>query len=133
MNDFFGYLKNVWLDMLEPPWRRPQSPAERRIHWVLWLAGWAWSLSGLVIGASIAPMFVQNWAFTNPSYRDALAIALAVAAGFLLQLLGWWLSTLVFAYLGFMTSFVQLATAAWLLAVAGYGVYHYFTLVSGSQ
>lgn len=88
MKGFMDDLRDAWLYMFEPPWRSASNDREKRIgHWVLWLWIWSTPLSGLVLGALVAPSLVQIVGLANTPYTDWLVIAIAVLAGFLVQLL----------------------------------------------
>jgi hypothetical protein len=88
-------MKLTWSYMFEPPWRHNGLNDERRIHWLIWTLSWVWTLSGLVLGALVAPSLVQ-WVrlhytqYQEPlvKFQDWLVIGVAVLAGFVLQLVG---------------------------------------------
>src|SRR5579871_5215335 len=88
IHDFLHSLKMRWLYMLEAPWHHSDSDATRRYHWEAWLAGWAWVLAGLLLGALIAPSLIEYVGLSESPYQQVLVISLTVLAGFLIQLLG---------------------------------------------
>jgi hypothetical protein len=88
----------AWLHMFEPPWAGSESGLGRRIHWVVWLLGWAWVIAGLVIGALVAPSFAQLLdlahiaqliGVAHTDYQAAFDIGFTVLVGFIVQLIGW--------------------------------------------
>jgi hypothetical protein len=143
MSSFVEDLKHVWLEMLEPPWRRPgrESPLNGRF----WVVGWTWAIAGLILGAFIAPSVLRRAGLANSNYADALNLAVAVLTGFLVQFLGWlfgfgvlgsladylegvpdWVTNVL--YLPFVGVFVLLP-----LAGVGYALYRYLTWVGPGQ
>jgi hypothetical protein len=52
MDSFMDALKEAWCDMLEPPWRHSGSHSIRKAHQSAWMLGWAWSISGMILGIS---------------------------------------------------------------------------------
>lgn len=78
-----------------------EAEKERRLHRFVWPIGWAWAISGLVLGALVAPSGVQPLMqrFDIPSQfvvmgfsisvPVSLEIGVAVVAGLIVQLLGW--------------------------------------------
>ena len=133
---FTNAIKSFWLDMLVPPWRH-SGPDDRFDHWASWLIGWAWALSGLVLGALIAPLLVRFAGLSNASYQDALVIGIAVFAGFVVQLFGWCLWLFFFLCIQNMPEYLRVwGTPVVLvlpLAASGYGVYRYLTWVGAGQ
>lgn len=75
--------------MLELPWQRPGTKLKKSDHWWSWVTGWLWAISGLFLGAVVAPSLIQYFGLWNTRFRDAADIGVAVIAGFLVQLLGW--------------------------------------------
>lgn len=152
-------LKYVWLDMAELPWRVSQEDKEMRLHspWIRWTMGWTWALAGLVGGALVAPSLTLRLGLAGTSYEDWLVIAMAVLAGFLVQLIGWGLfllSVSLTAPLAIyianrlgdsgnlwtivravrITDWFTLPVIALMpLAGVGYGLYYYFTWVGAGQ
>lgn len=147
MKHLWNGLRLVWLNMLEPPWRHSEQADSQTIYWLRWLVGWSWTLAGLVLGALAAPSLIQVVGLADTSYSDWLVIAVAVAAGVLVQTLGWvllllfgtatpeadyWdntrplLQTLLFL-------FVILVLILWPLAGVGYGIYRYLTWIGAGQ
>jgi hypothetical protein len=125
--------------MLEPPWL--DSTGEIRNHWAIWLIGWAWSVSGIVLGALVAPTLAQQLGLTNSGYQDMFVMAIAVIAGFLVQFLGWCMMGLLAAVLDnavkrypqWLDDSIGWVFALVPLAGVGYGIYRYVTWVGAGQ
>lgn len=87
---FGSLLKLVWLYMLELPWRHTARNSDnddsRPLHWAFWVEGWAWTIAGMFLGALVAPSVLQFAGFSDLPFQDWLVIAVALAAGFLVQL-----------------------------------------------
>lgn len=156
-------LKQLWLYMLVPPWRRTESVETRINHWAGWLAGWAWVLAGLILGALVASPLLQFTGLANTSYDDWLIIGIAIFVGFVLQVVGWFVALFAFAILrsiffllfmlmslfvavfksqilsgisrpSFIVSLLATIGAALLpLVGVGYGIYRYLTWVGAGQ
>ncbi len=144
MGEFMDSVRDAWFSMLEPPWRHTGTDKKsvRLGHWFLWLIGWAWALAGLVLGALVAPSLVQLAGLSDTLYLDWLIIAIAVLAGFLVQLLGWCLliawvpisGLLVVGAIGRIMAVILLVIACLLpFAGVGYALYRYFALVGADQ
>jgi len=97
MGDYLGGVKVMWVWTLQPPWRHSGRSDERVSHWFIWLLAWAWSLAGLVVGATVAPSLVQVTGLAENPNLGALMVGVVVLAGFLAQVLGWCLLALIFA------------------------------------
>jgi hypothetical protein len=143
MSTFVADLKNAWLEMLEPPWRRPGR--DNPLTWRFWVAGWTWAIAGLVLGAFIAPTVLQHAGLASTDYQDALNLSVALLTGFLVQFLGWvfafgvlapladyleglpdWVSVVL--YFPFVAAFALVP-----LAGVGYALYRYLTWVGAGQ
>ena len=147
MDVFRRNLKEAWLWMLEPPWRHSGPAPWRRTHWLFWLVGTAWSLAGLVLGAVASPSLVRFAGLSVIPDQDALAIGVAVLAGFLLQSLVWFVlvsALLVVVLISDRCSLpYAVALAAGLLVCCtlavlpfvgvGYALYRYVTWVGSGQ
>lgn len=128
-------LKRAWLWMLEPPWRHSGGKSESWNHWQIWLVGWLWAFSGVVLGATVAPSLVQLAGLSNAPYQNAMVITIAVLAGFVVQFLGWFVAIVLkavddplFYYSSPMPSHLTLVRL-WPLGAVCYGIYRYFTIV----
>jgi hypothetical protein len=143
MSTFVADLKHAWLDMLEPPWRRPGR--DNPLTWRFWFVGWIWAVAGLILGAFIAPTVLQRAGLADSDYQDAFNLAVAVLTGFLVQFLGWifafgvlapladhlegmpdWVSDVL--YFPFVAVFALLPVAG-----VGYALYRYLTWVGVGQ
>lgn len=136
---FWDVLRLVWWFMLELPWRHSGPDNVKDVHWILWTIGWAWTIAGLALGALVAPLLTQTVGLTDSPYTDWLTIAVAVFAGFLVQLVGWAL------YISLYSRFIYdhlprkvltgLAMAEWFVPFAGvgYGIYRYLIWVGSDQ
>jgi hypothetical protein len=145
MGEFVDYLKVAWSDMLEPPWQ--DSTLCRSEHWRSWLLGWAWAVSGVLLGALIAPALTQQLGLENTSYQDTFVIAVAFIAGFLVQFLGWCLVG-IYTIMGkhqpdgshwwhilILLMYIAAYPVALFMPLAsvGYGIYRYLTWVGAGQ
>jgi hypothetical protein len=143
MSTFVADLKHAWLEMLEPPWRRPGR--DNPLTWRFWVVGWTWAIAGLILGAFIAPTVLQRAGLASSDYQDVFNLAVAVLTGFLVQFLGWvfafgvlapladyleglpdWVSDVL--YFPFVAVFALLP-----LVGVGYGIYRYLTWVGAGQ
>jgi hypothetical protein len=98
MSDFVLALRQFWRWLFEVPWNDP-TETDTSYHWTFWLVGWTWTIVGLVGGAVVAPSLIEMVGLSDSSYRDELVVGVAVFAGFLVQLLGWFAVALVTASL----------------------------------
>jgi hypothetical protein len=98
-SDIVHALQHGWLPSFVVPWQRVEltrySPPKWRslvvaMSWLVWVVGCMWMIAGLVMGALVAPSFIQFLGLRHPPYRDAGAIALTVLAGLLTHFLLWW-------------------------------------------
>ena len=148
MSDVLDDLTHYWLWMLEPPWRHSGPNSARRLHWSLWLSGWVWALAGIFGGALVAPTLVQLAGLADTPYQDAFVIAVAVVAGFLVQILGGCIHLLARMLGGFVPpmavpiadlplvfGLLLLPFGCALLPLAGvvYSVYRYLTWLGAGQ
>jgi hypothetical protein len=95
MGEIMRMLKQTWLWTLEPPWWSSGSEKERSAHWFVWVLGWVWAIGGIAIGALYAPLLIEAVGLSGSSYRDILLIVIAVFAGFILHLFGWFIEILM--------------------------------------
>jgi hypothetical protein len=143
-------LRVAWLAMVVPPWLDSGDRRVRTAHWVWWFVGWVWTLAGLTSGALVAPSLIRVLGLAHTTYEDWLVIALAVLAGFLVQMLGWSLIsflTLVLAnnlpidvFSRYKTrtqtliAFLSLCAVILLpLVGVGFGIYVYLARISADQ
>src|SRR5260221_12582232 len=139
MDEFLAILKDTWFRMLEPPWL--DSTGERRNHWVIWLSGWVWLVSGVLLGALIAPTLGQQLGLANTGYQHTFVIVVAFITGFLVQFLGWCMMGLLAAvmdnvvkrYPQWLDDSIGWVFALVPLAGVGYGLYLYFTKAAADQ
>jgi hypothetical protein len=89
VNKYEFKFKRRLLFVLEPPWRHSGPDNERREHWLTWVAGWVWAIAGLALGAFVGPSLLALAGLANSSYRDLLAVGVAVLLGFWVQFIGW--------------------------------------------
>ena len=93
------YLQLTWLFFFdEPPWRDSELVSNAAEHWFLWLLGWSWALSGLIVGALYAPAVVSWIGLSWVPYQDTLYLIIACVAALLVQLVAWTLVLLIFAF-----------------------------------
>lgn len=147
LEKFQDNLRVGWLSMIELPWQHTGPEGDRvarREHWLAWLIGWAWALSGLALGALLAPWLLQIAGLSGTSSTDSLAIAIAVVMGFLVQVLGtvvvslW--NTVVRQYsddwsfpLAMFLLVTQFIVVLLPLAGVGFGIYRYLNWVGAGQ
>lgn len=144
MGWFIEILRYAWRDMIEVPWHHSRPDDWRVEHWLNWLFGWAWAISGLLLGALVAPMVVQwasiQWAvLADTRFQDWFVIAVAVIAGFFVQCLGWFL--LGVTEVAYFKDWVPVSarwpmfSVALVLPLAGvvYGIFRYLTWVGAGQ
>lgn len=164
------YLKTVWSNMIELPWRGSQNTGvfdraverglslysgnggwiqhpelfARTMRWLAWIAGWVWSLSGLLLGAFIAPSLMQRIGLARSPYQDYTTIAIAVVVGLLIQLLAWLVMLLAdWTARGISTPMplhrllvftpISILLMCWPVAAVGYALYRYLTWIGPDQ
>lgn len=139
-----GVLKDVWLSMYELPWHHSGDDESRGTHWFIWVVGWAWTLAGLVAGAFIAPTLIRLAGLAHTRYQDWFVIGIAILAGLVVQLVGWFSTGLVMLFvIQVVANDGDISDKAFsvMIAVAvilpfggvGYGIYRYLTWVGSGQ
>ena len=136
---FTDDLSLTWLYMLEPPWYGPDY--DRSDHWVIWVVGWAWAVSGVVLGALVAPSILRWAGVSSTQYQDWLVIVVALLAGILVQLLGWCMYIVVikgavYLFDGFFRDVIGLLFLVVCIlpfAGVGYCIYRYLIWVGTGQ
>lgn len=84
MRRYVDFMRIVWLMSLEPPWRVPLH----QYHFQFFFMSWFLAISWLVVGALYAPPLIHSVGLASFPYQDILVISVAVAAGFVVQLVG---------------------------------------------
>jgi hypothetical protein len=115
-------LEEKWRLMTTFPWQEVEIEGySKRLHFVAWILGWLWAISGILAGSLLALPLLDAFHIQGTPFASPASIAVAIGMGFAVQLLGWlllilastakWLTNVFFALdLGVLLAFITIAT-----------------------